>query len=60
MYLALGAKFYVEQSMNLLKQRMEMLSTGVVLLCFMQLFLSAVCVLNIQLALRTKASVIIS
>lgn len=36
-----------------------MLSTGVVLLCFLQLFLYSVCVLNIQLALQTKASVII-
>lgn len=36
-----------------------MLSTEVVLLYFMQLFLYSVCVLHIQLALQTKASVII-
>lgn len=60
MNLALGTKFDVEQSLNLLKQSLEMLCTGVILLCFMQLFLYSVCVLHIHLALQTKVSVIIT
>lgn len=57
--LALGKKFDVERSMNLLKQSLEMLYTGVVLLFFMELFLYSVCVPNIHLTLQTKVSVII-
>lgn len=59
MNLALGTKFDVGKSINLLKQSMEMLCTGVVLLCFTQLFLYSLCVLNIHLALQTKVNVII-
>lgn len=59
MNLALATKFDVEKSMNLLKQNLETLFTGVVLLCFMKLFLYSVCVLNIHLALQTKVSVIV-
>lgn len=35
MNLAFGTKFDAEQSMNLLKQSLEMLSAGVVSLCFL-------------------------
>lgn len=60
MNLALGTKFDVGKSINLLKQSTEMLCTGVVLLCFTQLFLYYhLCVLNIHLALQTKVNVII-
>lgn len=59
MNLALGTKCDVEQSINLLKKSIEMLGTGVVLLCFIQLFLYSVRVLNIHLASQTQVSVII-